>query len=166
MAPLVFGVRTRMATHQGEGFSCRAESPGSSSSWPRAWRSAGIGDPYFPLEGNGGYDVRHYDLSFSYDPATDRLDALNKITARATQNLSRFDLDFQQLTVKGVEVNDRAASFTRDGQELALIDRPAERWLRGRPDRRERAARGPSGFAGAALLLRATRWRLPPRRAF
>src|SRR6478672_13964693 len=73
----------------------------------------GIGDPYFPLEGNGGYDVEHYDLSFSYDPATDRLDGLNKITAKATQNLSRFDLDFQQLTVKGVDVNDRAASFTR-----------------------------------------------------
>jgi len=82
--------------------------------------SAGIGDPYFPFEGNGGYDVQHYDLSFSYDPATDRLDALNKITARATQNLSRFDLDLQQLTVKGVEVNDRPASFTRDGQELII----------------------------------------------
>src|SRR3954454_3819278 len=72
----------------------------------------GIGDPYFPLEGNGGYDVQHYDLSFSYDPATDRLDALNKITATATQDLSRFDLDFQQLTVKGVDVNDQEASFT------------------------------------------------------
>ena len=23
----------------------------------------GIGDPYFPLEGNGGYDVGHYNLS-------------------------------------------------------------------------------------------------------
>jgi hypothetical protein len=30
----------------------------------------GIGDPYVPLEGNGGYDVRHYDLSFSYDPVS------------------------------------------------------------------------------------------------
>src|SRR5215216_6311254 len=82
--------------------------------------AAGIGDPYFPLECNGGYDVGHYDLTFSYDPATDRLDALNKITARATQNLSRFDLDFQQLTVKGVDVDDEAASFTRDGQELVI----------------------------------------------
>jgi hypothetical protein len=44
------------------------------------------------------HDVQHYDLSFAYDPATDRLDALNKITATATQNLSRFDLDLQQLT--------------------------------------------------------------------
>jgi aminopeptidase N len=82
--------------------------------------AAGIGDPYFPLEGNGGYDVQHYDLSFSYDPATDRIDALNKITAKATQNLSRFDLDFQQLTVMGVDVDDRTASFMRDGQELVI----------------------------------------------
>ena len=57
--------RAPVAAAQGEGFS-----PGA----------PGIGDPYFPLEGNGGYDVKHYDLSFSYDPATDRLDALNKIT--------------------------------------------------------------------------------------
>jgi hypothetical protein len=54
------------------------------------------------------------------DPATDRLDALNKITAKATQDLSRFDLDLQQLTVKGVDVNDQAATFTRDGQELVI----------------------------------------------
>jgi aminopeptidase N len=80
----------------------------------------GIGDPYFPLEGNGGYDVQHYDLRFSYDPATDRLEALNKITATATQDLSRFDLDFQQLTVKGVDINDHTATFTRDGQELVV----------------------------------------------
>jgi aminopeptidase N len=83
----------------------------------------GIGDPYFPLEGNGGYDVKHYGLTFSYDPATDRLDAVNKIRARATQSLSRFDLDLQQLTVNGVEVNDRNATFTRDGQELVITPR-------------------------------------------
>src|SRR4051794_33664563 len=80
----------------------------------------GLGDPYFPLEGNGGYDVQHYDLTFSYDPATDRLDGTNKITARATQNLSRFDLDLQQLEVKSVDVNGQAATFTRDGQELVI----------------------------------------------
>jgi aminopeptidase N len=85
--------------------------------------ASGVGDPYFPLEGNGGYDVQHYDLEFSYDPATDRLDATNKITARATQGLSRFDLDLQQLDVSGVDVNDRAAPFTRDGQELQITPR-------------------------------------------
>src|SRR4029453_14604741 len=33
----------------------------------------GIGDPYFPHDGNGGYDVAHYDLDVQYDPATDVL---------------------------------------------------------------------------------------------
>jgi aminopeptidase N len=82
--------------------------------------AAGVGDPYFPLEGNGGYDVRHYDLSFSYDPATDRLDGTMVVRARATQDLSRFDLDLQQLEVSAVRVNDNPAAFTRDGQELQV----------------------------------------------
>src|SRR5262245_57873896 len=71
----------------------------------------GIGDPYFPLEGNGGYDVRHYDLSFSYNPDTDRLDGVNRISAKATQTLTRFDLDLQQLDVSAVTVNDVPAAF-------------------------------------------------------
>src|SRR5262245_43724828 len=73
--------------------------------------AAGLEDPYFPLEGNGGYDVRHYDLSFSYDPETDRLDGVNRIRARATQTLTRFDLDLQQLDVSAVTVNDVPAAF-------------------------------------------------------
>jgi aminopeptidase N len=107
LAAVCLGVAAPAATAQG------GASPGA----------PGIGDPYFPLEGNGGYDVRHYDLRFSYDPGTDRLDALNKITATATQSLSRFDLDLQQLTVKGVEVNGRDATFSRDGQELVITPR-------------------------------------------
>jgi aminopeptidase N len=87
-----------------------------------------VNDPYFPLEGNGGYDVQHYDLRFSYDPATDRIDATNKITARATQGLSRLDLDLQQLKVSGVDVDGESARFTRDGQELQITPR------RGIPD--------------------------------
>src|SRR4051812_8258890 len=89
--------------------------------------TAGLGDPYFPLEGNGGYDVKHYDLSFAYDPrpaiADRRLDGLMVITARATQDLSRFDLDLQQLDVKAVTVGRQRASFTRDGQELQITPR-------------------------------------------
>src|SRR5262249_44366087 len=80
----------------------------------------GIGDPYLPLEGNGGYDTQHYDLTFNYDPATDRLDGLAVITAKATQDLSRFDLDLQQLDVDSVTVNLKRASIARDGQELQI----------------------------------------------
>jgi aminopeptidase N len=83
----------------------------------------GIGDPYFPLEGNGGYDTQHYDLTFSYDPATDRLEGLAVITAQATQDLSRFDLDLQQLDVDSVTVDLHRASFNRDGQELQITPR-------------------------------------------
>ena len=80
----------------------------------------GVGDPYFPLEGNGGYDTQHYDLTFSYDPATDRLDGVARIRAKATQNLSRFDLDLQQLDVSSVTVDGSPAQFNRDGQELQI----------------------------------------------
>ena len=30
----------------------------------------GVGDPYFPKDGNGGYDVQHYDLDLVYEPDT------------------------------------------------------------------------------------------------
>jgi aminopeptidase N len=85
--------------------------------------ASGVGDAYFPLEGNGGYDVQHYGIDFSYDPATDRFDGKATITAKATQNLSRFDLDLQQLDVSAVTVNGRSAQFTRDGQELIITPR-------------------------------------------
>jgi hypothetical protein len=34
--------------------------------------AAGVGDDYYPLYGNGGYDVKHYLLKVAYDPASDR----------------------------------------------------------------------------------------------
>ncbi len=43
--------------------------------------SPGVGDPYFPLEGNGGYNVKHYALNLSYDPASHHLGGSNTITA-------------------------------------------------------------------------------------
>src|SRR4030095_6813550 len=36
----------------------------------------GVGDPYFPLDGNGGYDVEHYALELQFDPATGELDGV------------------------------------------------------------------------------------------
>ncbi len=82
--------------------------------------SAGLGDPYFPLAGNGGYDVGHYSLVFSYDPATRRFDGTTTIRATATQNLSRFDLDLRGFEIGHLTVNGAPATFTRDGQELII----------------------------------------------
>ncbi|MGC5562177.1 M1 family metallopeptidase [Streptomyces sp. FR-108] len=87
----------------------------------------GVGDPYFPQLGNGGFDVRHYGLDVAYDPDTDRLDGRTTITARATQNLSSFDLDLQKLEVTKIEVNDRRAKFTREGDEIRVSPRDSLR---------------------------------------
>ena len=35
----------------------------------------GLGDPFFPSAGNGGYDVTHYGLTLSYEPSTNQLSA-------------------------------------------------------------------------------------------
>ncbi|MFJ9708114.1 M1 family metallopeptidase [Streptomyces sp. NPDC101234] len=83
----------------------------------------GIGDPYFPQLGNGGFDARHYDLDVAYAPDTGRLDGRTTLTARATQNLSSFDLDLQKLEVTRVEVNGRRAEFTRTGDEMTITPR-------------------------------------------
>src|SRR3954453_22784276 len=75
--------------------------------------SAGAGDPYFPLDGNGGYDVTHYDLAFTFDPATGKIDSVATITAGATQNLSSFDLDLNGLDVRSITVSRKTAAFSR-----------------------------------------------------
>lgn len=82
--------------------------------------AAGIGDPYYPALGNGGYDVVNYDLRIRYDPRTDRLSGQAVITARATQNLSRFNLDFSGLEVESVRVDGAHATHRRDGDELVV----------------------------------------------
>jgi aminopeptidase N len=82
--------------------------------------SPGLGDPFFPLAGNGGYDVTNYALRLRYDPATNHLEGTATIRATATQNLSRFDLDLRGFEISRLLVNGQAASSTRDGQELVI----------------------------------------------
>jgi hypothetical protein len=82
--------------------------------------AAGIGDPYFPSDGNGGYDVQHYDLAVTYDPATNQLTGVATIQAKATQNLSAFNFDFVGLRLRSVTVNGTSATTQRKGQELTV----------------------------------------------
>ena len=84
----------------------------------------GVGDDYYPLYGNGGYDVAHYLLKLSYDPATDRLAGVATISARATETLCRFNLDLQGLTVRSVVVDGRKARWARSqDHELTVTPR-------------------------------------------
>lgn len=91
--------------------STRAPSPGA----------AGIGDPYLPLAGNGGYNVTHYDLDVTYEPSNRSIQAQATIDATATQDLSSFHLDLEGLTVDSVTVDAAAATFTRELEQELII---------------------------------------------
>jgi aminopeptidase N len=97
-------------------------SPSASAGAPPRFAAGaeGIGDPYFPTYGNGGYDVAGYDLDLRYDPASGRLTGTATITATATQGLSRFNLDLAHLTAAKVTVDGRPATGTADGDELVV----------------------------------------------
>jgi hypothetical protein len=82
--------------------------------------SPGIGDSYFPGDGNGGYDVTHYDLKITYDPDSDNLTGVATISVKATQDLSAFNLDFLGMTLRELKVDNVKAKTTRDGQELTV----------------------------------------------
>ncbi|MGP3943737.1 M1 family metallopeptidase [Streptomyces sp. 6N106] len=82
--------------------------------------AAGVGDPYFPKLGNGGYDVAHYGLKLDYDPKSKQLAGEAVITARATQDLSTFHLDLTGLDVHKVTVEGKSAHFNRAGSELTV----------------------------------------------
>lgn len=88
----------------------------------------GIGDDYFPTYGNGGYDVAHYDLSVRWAPRTNTLQGRAGIRARATQDLSRFNLDLVGFRVSSITVDGRRARWAREGQELKVSpSRPLRR---------------------------------------
>jgi aminopeptidase N len=86
---------------------------------------AGVGDPYFPTLGNGGYDVTHYDLDLDYDPGTDVLAGTATIKARATHKLDVFHFDFRGMDVASVVVAGDEAMFSREGDELVIEPRRA-----------------------------------------
>ncbi len=80
----------------------------------------GVGDPFFPNAGNGGYEVDHYDLTFGYRPSINQLDGFERVKATATETLSRFDLDLRGFHLKFISVNGEPASVARSGQELQI----------------------------------------------
>jgi aminopeptidase N len=80
----------------------------------------GVGDPYYPRYGNGGYDVQHYDLRIRYGPGTNHLRGVATIAALATQDLTCFSLDLVGLTVRAIAVDGQPASWSRTDHELMI----------------------------------------------
>jgi aminopeptidase N len=100
--------------------SCISSASGDSAAASFKPGTAGVGDRLFPALGNGGYDVAHYGLTLDYAPETNRLKGTAVITARATQNLSRFNLDLAGLHVRLATVQGAEARYSREKDELLV----------------------------------------------
>jgi aminopeptidase N len=83
----------------------------------------GIGDPYYPGLGNGGYDALHYTIELEVDVANNHIEGATTLDAQATEELAAFNLDFLGHQIESVEVDGEAAEYARDGSELTI--RPA-----------------------------------------
>lgn len=96
-----------------------AEATGSPAPSPGA---PGVGDRLYPGLGNGGYDALHYDLALRYATAAPTSPATGTVTmtARATQTLSSFDLDYSGGAFGTVTVDGRPARHTRPAEELVI----------------------------------------------
>jgi aminopeptidase N len=89
----------------------------------------GVGDAYFPFAGNGGYDVKNYDLDLNYTPPAPepaplvgQLDGVATINLIATQNLDRFNLDLRGMDVTAITVNGRRVSEVAPAASGARVD--------------------------------------------
>lgn len=82
----------------------------------------GLGDPYFPSLGNGGYDVQHYTLDLTVpDIEANVIEGVVTIEAEATEPLNAFNLDFLGFHIDELLVNGETAITMRDGRELSII---------------------------------------------
>lgn len=82
--------------------------------------SDGIGDDYFPLDGNGGIDVQRYEIHDTYRFRSRRLSGWTRLTITATEPLTAFNLDLL-LPVTGVTVDGEPAAHDRpDPHELTI----------------------------------------------
>ena len=80
----------------------------------------GLGDPYYPGLGNGGYDVQHYTIDINVDVTGNHFSAVATIDATATQDLSAFNLDFNGVAVDSASVNDASAKTSLVDSELTV----------------------------------------------
>lgn len=90
-----------------------------------AGQGSGIPDPYYPQDGNLGYEVVSYTVNLDYFPGNHSIRAITTVDSVAKTGLSTFNLDLVGLTVDKITVSGQRAEFTRqDNHELIIT--PAE----------------------------------------
>jgi aminopeptidase N len=105
-----------------------------------------VHDPYYPKDGNPGYDVTRYFPRLRYVPGS-HFTARTTITAVAVDRLESFRLDLGRTRIFSVTVDDRPAGFARRGAH-ELVVTPAEPVRRGHRFTTVVAYRGPTDLTG------------------
>lgn len=77
-------------------------------------------DTLFPDQGNGGYDVQHYDVALTYATGGN-VDAQITITARAGRDLDSFHLDYAGPAVSSVSVGGASAATATEGDHELVV---------------------------------------------
>lgn len=96
-----------------------AQSPGGQPG------SDGIGDPYFPKMGNGGYDAQHYTLDLTVDVKNNTISGTVTMDAKVTEDLSSFDLDFTGFQISAVTLDGKPVQYNHKDGELVVIPQAA-----------------------------------------
>ena len=107
-------------SQEAESATSTADTPESETPAVEPTGAEGLGDSFYPLLGNGGYDVLHYDIDLDVDPAINAISASTTIEALAIEDLEAFNLDLSGLQVHSVIVNGADAAFSRSGHELSV----------------------------------------------
>jgi aminopeptidase N len=108
--------------------------PAAAAAAPSTVGARGAGDPYYPRQGNGGYNVADYRLTLRYQPRSHALRGLAVIHAKALKNLTRFDLDLRpdmHATAVGVDGRRAGHSQPRSARQ-ELVVTPARMLHRGK----------------------------------
>ncbi|WP_435771673.1 M1 family metallopeptidase [Nocardioides sp. SYSU DS0651] len=93
---------------------------GATAADPAAGSTRGP-DGYWPLDGNGGTEARHYDVRVAYDFEDKVLSGRTKVRLKATAELRSFSLDLL-LPVRAVSVDGRRARFSKPNRhELRVV---------------------------------------------
>jgi|GEM_PF-6651632 len=82
--------------------------------------ASGSGIEPHPLEGNGGYDILHMDLSLDWTMDENVFTGIYTGEAVATQDLSQFNMDFVGYEISLLQVNGVDVEFRREGYELII----------------------------------------------